>query len=282
MNNFITFIILYLILDVLFNHFYKLSTKKMQKAGALTILIETLAALVCLLFIPFFEIKFPTDLKVYLLLFLAIIFYTINDRLGTTIRSGIEASTYNIVKQLSTIFMIIMGVFFFKEEIVLKKIIGIILIIFSNIFVFYQKGTFKWNKYLILGILANLCYAVALFIDVNNSEIFNLPFYVFITLFTPSIIIFFVEKIKWKDITQEFKIGNKKAIIITALSWGTMIICMLRAYQLGKVTIVAPLTSLSVILNVIVGYLFLDEKDHLPKKIITSILIVISVILIKG
>lgn len=282
MNNFITFIILYLILDVLFNHFYKLSTKKMHKAGALTILIETLAALVCLLFIPFFEIKFPTDLKVYLLLFLAIIFYTINDRLGTTIRSGIEASTYNIIKQLSTVFMIIMGVFFFKEEIVLKKIIGIILIIFSNIFVFYQKGTFKWNKYLILGILANLCYAVALFIDVNNSEIFNLPFYVFITLFTPSIIIFFVEKIKWKDITQEFKIGNKKAIIITALSWGTMIICMLRAYQLGKVTIVAPLTSLSVILNVIVGYLFLDEKNHLSKKIIASILIVISVILIKG
>lgn len=282
MNNFIIFIILYLILDLLFNQSYKLATKEMKNAGALTILIETLAALFCLVFVPFFEIKFPTDLTIYLLLILAIIFYTINDRLGTTVRSGIEASTYNIIKQLSTVFMIIMGIFFFKEPIVIKKIIGIVFIIFSNIFVFYQKGTFKWNKYLILGIIANLCYAIALFIDVNNSEIFNLPFYVFTTLFTPSIFIFFIEKIKFKDIIQEFQNGNKKAIITTSLSWGTMIICMLRAYQLGKVTIVAPLTSLSVILNVIVGYLFLGEKDHLVKKIIASILIIISVILIKG
>lgn len=254
----------------------------MENAGALTILMETLAAFFCFFFVPFFEIKFPTDLTVYLLLFLAIIFYTINDRLGTTVRSGMEASTYNIIKQLSTVFMILMGIFFFKEPVIIKKIIGMILILFSNIFVFYQKGTFKWNKYLILGIFANLCYAIALFIDVNNSDLFNLPFYVFITLFTPTILIFCLEKIKIKDIIKEFQNGNQKAILVTAFSWGTMIICMLRAYQLEKATIVAPLTSLSVILNIMVGYLFLGEKDHLVKKIIASILIIMSIILIKG
>lgn len=282
LNNFIIFIILYLVLELLFTQSYKLATKGMENAGALTILIETLAAFFCLLFIPFFEIKFPTDLTIYLLLFLAIIFYTINDRLGTIVRSGIEATSFNIIKQLSIVFMILIGIFFFKEPIMLKKVIGIILILFSNIFVFYQKDTFKWNKYLILGIIANLCYATALFIDVNNSDLFNLPLYVFITLFTPSILILFLEKVKGKDILKEFQKGNQKAIIVTALSWGTMIICILRAYQLENVTLVAPLTSLSVILNVIVGYLFLGEKDHLVKKIVSSILIVISMILIKG
>lgn len=60
-----------------------------------------------------------------------------------------------------------------------------------------------------------------------------------------------------------------------------MIISQLRAYQLGNVTVIAPLCALTVILNVIVGYLFLNEKDNLLRKIISEILIIISIILIK-
>ncbi|MCI8482488.1 MAG: hypothetical protein HFJ27_05510 [Clostridia bacterium] len=75
--------------------------------------------------------------------------------------------------------------------------------------------------------------------------------------------------------------GNKKAIILTALSWGVMIVVQLRAYQLGNITVVAPLCALTVMLNVIVGYLFLQERDNLLRKIISAILIIISIILIK-
>ena len=75
--------------------------------------------------------------------------------------------------------------------------------------------------------------------------------------------------------------GNKKAIILTALSWGVMIVVQLRAYQLGNITVVAPLCALTVMLNVIVGYLFLNERDNLIRKIISAILIIISIVLIK-
>lgn len=89
------------------------------------------------------------------------------------------------------------------------------------------------------------------------------------------------ERIKPIEIRNEFINGNKKAIIITALSWGIMIVSQLRAYQLQNVTIVAPLCALTVILNVMVGYLFLKERDNLLRKIIAASLIIISVILIK-
>ena len=82
-------------------------------------------------------------------------------------------------------------------------------------------------------------------------------------------------------IVKEFKNSNKKVIFITAFSWGLAMVFQLQAYELGKVTIVAPLCSLTVILNVIVGYLFLNEKQGLLKKILASILIIISVLLIK-
>ena len=240
-----------------------------------------MAGLTALILCPFFEFKFPTEASFYIMLGIAIIFYAISDRINTTVRSGIEASTFSMLKQLSTTFMIFAGLIFFKEEFILTKFIGAMLIIFSNVLIFYKKGKFEFNKYILLGVLSNITYTVALFLDVNISDNFNLPFYVALTLIIPALLIMIFERIKPSEIKNELVDGNKKAIFITALSWGVMIVAQLRAYQLGNVTVIAPLCALTVILNVIVGYLFLNEKDNLLRKIISAVLIIISIILIK-
>lgn len=281
LNNYKFCIIIYLIVSVTFNQCYKIITKSMNKAGALTILIQLISSLICILMIPLFEIKFPSNNKVYIFLFLAIIFYTLNDRLGTTSRSGLEASTYSILKQLSTVFMIFAGILFFKESFILNKIIGSILIVISNILVFYNRKKLKFNKYLILGILANISLAIALFIDVNYSKEFNLAFYVLLTFFIPVLLIFVFERIKVKEIILEYKNSNKISLFLTSISWTIMMITKLKSYQLGSVVMVATLSSLVVILNVIISYLFLKEKDNLIKKIIAGVLIIIGIILIK-
>lgn len=280
-NNWLLYVIMYIVLATIFTQFYKIATKQLKKSGALTILLQIMAGITVLIICPFFEFKFPSDVRIYIMLGISIIFYAISDRVNTTVRSGIEASTFSMLKQLSTTFMIFAGLIFFKEEFVLNKFIGAVLIIFSNILIFYKKGKFEWNKYIILGIVSNLSYTIALFLDVNNSDSFNLPFYVAITLMVPALLIMIFERIKLSEVKNELVNGNKKAIIITALSWGIMIVSQLRAYQLQNVTIVAPLCALTVILNVIVGYLFLKEKDNLLRKIVAAILIIISVILIK-
>ncbi len=278
----ILFVFMYIVLAVAFTQFYKIVTKTSKSDGTLTVLLQFLAGISALLLCPFFNFSFPTDWKVYLLLGIACIFYAISDRMNTTVRSGIEASTFSIIKQLSTVFMILAGLLFFKEQFVWKKIIGAGLIIFSNILIFYKKGSQKLDKYVLLGILSNIAFSIALFLDVNISDNFNLAFYVALTLFVPALFITIAERIKFSNIKKEFQNGNKKAILITSLCWGTMIVVQLRAYQLGDVTSVAPLCALTVIGNVIVGYLFLKERNNLLKKIIAAILIIISVFLIKG
>lgn len=275
------FVILYLIFSVIFNQTYKITTKSLTKPGALTMILQMIGSLSILLMIPLFEMKFPTEPKIYLFLALSIIFYAINDRLNTTVRSGIEASTFSIIHQLSTVFMIFAGVLFFKEPFILNKFIGALLIVFSNILIFYKKGMGKPNKYILLGIIANIFFTIALFLDVNNSDNFNLPIYVALTLGIPSILIFIFERIKISDIKEEFKNGNKKAILVTAISWSLSIVAQLRAYQLGNVSVVAPLCALSVILNVIVGYFLLKEKDDLAKKIVAAALIIFGIVLIR-
>ncbi len=277
LNNWVFYVILYTI----FTQFYKISTKNLNNAGALTVVLEIIGVIAALLICPFFEIKFPSDIKVYAFLGLSIIFYAITDRVNTTVRSGIEASTFSMLKQLSTTFMILAGIILAKEDFILHKFIGAMLIIFSNVFIFYKKGEFKLNRYIWLGVLANIAYTIALFLDVNISDNFNLPFYVALTLGIPALLICLVERIKFSEIRNEFKNADKKVIFTTGITWSLSIIAVLRAYQLQNVSIVAPIGSLTVLSNVIVGYLFLNEKDNLLRKIMAGILIVISIVLIK-
>lgn len=179
------------------------------------------------------------------------------------------------------VFLIIWGLLFFKEPFVLKKIIGAILIIFSNILIFYQKGKFEFNKYVVLSILANISVSIAISLDVGISDNYNIAIYKCLTLIIPAIIISIVEKVKINDIKEEFRIGDKKAIFITSISWGIMIFSQLRAMQLGLITTVAPLCAITVILNVIAGYLFLNEKSNIVKKIIAAAVVIFSITLIK-
>lgn len=159
--------------------------------------------------------------------------------------------------------------------------IGAALIIFSNILIFYQKDKQKLDKYVLLGILSNIAFSIALFLDVNSSDNFNLAFYVALTLLIPAFFIVLAERIKFSNIKKEFLNGNKRAILITSLCWRTMIVVQLKAYQLGNVTAVAPLCVLTIIGNVIVGYIFLKERNNLIKKLIAAILIIIIAFLIR-
>ena len=276
------FIFSHIIFNIIFTQLFKIVIKNSKSEGTITILVQFIAGITSILISPLFKYTFSTDWKVYLTLIIACIFYSISDRMNTTVRNGIEASTFSIISQLATVFMISAGILFFKEPFILKKIIGAALIVLSNIFIFYKKGNQKINKYVILGIFSNIAYSIALFIDVNISNNFNLAIYVATTLLVSSLFIIIFEKIKFNDIKKEFNKSNKKLVFITGFSWSTMLICQLNAYKLGNITSVAPLCALTVIGNVIVSYIFLKEKNDLLKKIIAAIIIIISVFLIQG
>ena len=67
-NSWKFYIIIYLIVSVVFNQGYKLITNKVTNDGALTILIQIISSGICIILIPLFDFKFPTDIKVYIFL----------------------------------------------------------------------------------------------------------------------------------------------------------------------------------------------------------------------
>ena len=275
-------VVIYLIAGVLFAQKFKSANRNMKNAGSLTILLELFTGVFSLLMIPVFDIKFDINTNVLLTLLIVVFIYAITDRLNIEARYGLDPSTFSMLKQLSTVFMIIFGFMFLKEKFVFSKLLGTIFIIGANIILAYNKGKFTINKYFIMSFVANFLFAVAMLINVDLSDHFNLAFYTYITVTIPSILIFIFGRHKIKDIKEEFKLCKKNYFLIAAFSWALMLNASIRAYQLGSVTVVASLFALTAILNALVEFIFNHNKNKFIQKVIAATLIIIGVILVNG
>lgn len=281
LNSWKFWVMLYLVSAVVFAQAFKKANRNMKSAGALTILLEVFTAFFALFFIPFFDFTWPTDTNVYLILLAVVSIYAITDRLNIEARYGLDPSVFSMLKQLSTVFLIILGFIFLKEQIVLKKIIGSVIIIFANVLLAFNKGKIKFNKYFIMSFVSNFLFAVAMLINVNISNYFNLAFYTILTVFTPSILIFIFGKHSLKELKYEFNYYDKKYFLLASFCWCLMLIASVRSYQLGNVTLIAPLLTLTSILNTMYEYFVCKNKSKFIQKVIASILIIIGVIIIK-
>jgi len=266
-----------LVFSVLLIQFYKLAVRETQSDGASTIILQLIGGLSVLLLMPFFPFRFSSDLRIYLLLLLATIFYALCDRMQTTVRKNLDVSVYTILNQLAKVFMVLYGITLFHEPIVVNKLIGGGLILLGNVLLFYRKGKLKFNKNVILSVLASFFMATAFVIDVDISRHFNLPFYVMLTLIVPSCFIYLAERHSPDEIVRELKSSRQKHYLVTGIAWGLMILFSIRALQTAGIVFIAPLLATSVLLNVLLASVIHKEKSGLTKKIIAAIIVILGI-----
>lgn len=280
--NYILWIIIYLIFAVFFAQGFKSVNRKMKNASALTILLEFFTAIFALILSPFFVFKLPSEGTVYLIVGIVTIIYAVTDRLNIEARYGLDPSTFSMLKQLSTVFLVIFGFIFLKEDFVIKRIFGIILIIASNFLLSLNKsGKFEFNKYFIMSVISNFLFAVAMFINVNIAKNFNIGIYTVFTVLIPAFIIKVFSKLSIKDLKNEFNLYNKKKFLLVSFSWCIMLISSVKAYEYGDVSVVAPLLTLTIIFNTIYEYFIDKDKKTFYYKLFISLLTILGVILIK-
>ena len=280
--NYILWIIIYLIFAVFFAQGFKSVNREMKNASALTILLEFFTAIFALILSPFSAFKLPSDGMVYLIVGIVTIIYAVTDRLNIEARYGLDPSTFSMLKQLSTVFLVIFGFIFLKEDFVIKRVFGIILIIASNFLLSLNKsGKFEFNRYFIMSVISNFLFAVAMFINVNIAKNFNIGIYTVFTVLIPAFIIKVFSKLSIKDLKNEFNLYNKKKFLLVSFSWCIMLISSVKAYEYGDVSVVAPLLTLTIIFNTIYEYFIDKDKKTLYYKLFISLLTILGVILIK-
>ena len=275
-------VICYLVFALIFSQGFKKVNRTMKNASALTVLLELFTGLFAIVMSIFFKFTFPSDIKVYITLFVVTIIYAVTDRLNIEARYGLSPSNFSMLKQLSTVFLVIFGLVFLKEQLVFKKILGAIIIVVSNVMLAVNKdGKFEFNKYFIFCLISNFLFAVAMFINVNISCMFNIGIYTLITVFIPSIIIKLFSRLSFKDLEEEFNLYNKPLFILVSFAWCMMLISSVKAYEYGSISVVAPLLTLTALTNTIYEFIVDKDKKRFYYKLVISILILIGVILIK-
>ena len=275
-------VICYLVFALIFSQGFKKVNRTMKNASALTVLLELFTGLFAIVMSIFFKYTFPSDIKVYITLFVVTIIYAVTDRLNIEARYGLSPSNFSMLKQLSTVFLVIFGLVFLKEQLVFKKILGAIIIVVSNVMLAVNKdGKFEFNKYFIFCLISNFLFAVAMLINVNISSMFNIGIYTLITVFIPSIIIKLFSRLSFKDLEEEFNLYNKPLFILVSFAWCMMLISSVKAYEYGSISVVAPLLTLTALTNTIYEFIVDKDKKRFYYKLVISILILIGVILIK-
>ncbi len=270
-------IISYLIFVVIFYQAYKLAIKNTKKDAAATVLLQLIGGITILIFSPLYSFHLPKDPKVYLWLLLASIFYALNNRLQTTARKHLDVSTFSILNQLTSVFLIISGFVLFKEHQSVIKIAGAALIVAGNIIIHWKSGKIVINKYVIISLFSSLFASIAILISIGISKDFNLPFYIMLTFIIPATLIMISERIHIYEVINEYTLGDKKSYHLAGGAWGVAIMSSLRSYQYGSVSTIAPLQSVAVLLNVIVAYWLLNENKKLSSKLIAALLIILGV-----
>lgn len=282
LNNWVTWVVIYLVFATIFSQSFKKANRNMSDAGSLTILLELFTAFFSLFFIPFFKLTISHNPHTYLILIVVIIIYAFTDRLNIEARYGLSTSTFSMLKQLSSVFLVILGFVILKEKVVITKVVGASLILIANVGLAVDKdGKFKINKYFLMSLVSNILFAFGMLINVNISGEFNLGIYTIITVLFPSILITLFGKHSIKELKEEFNLYDKKRFLLSAFSWCVMLISSVRAYQLGSVSVVAPLLTLTAIINTIYEFIFNKDKSEFIKKLIIGIIIIIGVLLIK-
>ena len=289
----ILFALVYVVTYIVFLQLFKVVSKRTTNIGALTIVIQIIAALSLIVFSPLYEWVWPTNWLPWFLYAIALVFFAVNDRLDATCRKNIDISVDGMLQQVYRLFWFAGGVIFISGiySFSWTKLLGGLIIVAVNMFLLFDKDKFKPNKYMLLKILSAIFFAAAFTLENSQSLEFNLPFMMFLSFIVPATYLLISRTVLfvWRKqsgiwaaihnatfggLWREVKRREWWIILLCGFAQAASAFAIIRAYQFRDHFMeVAAICATYVILNVFFAYFFLKEKQDLFKKIIAAIII---------
>ncbi|KUO49870.1 MAG: hypothetical protein APF76_01105 [Desulfitibacter sp. BRH_c19] len=241
---------------------------------------------VSLLTIPFLyfeEIQYPTEIKIWLVVLLSSIFYTVCMILFFKSLKNIEVSQVETIATTRTIWLMLLGVIFFKENLYLSQFMGIFFIFLGLIVIYWIRGKeYHFTKYhyytLLYAILISCAYALDKYLlNYFSVAFFQVVIYIIPALMTIVFIPNTYEKMKCLVKPQR----NNYIILLCCFFQMLSTLALYAAYKIGELSLVGPLAQTSTILTIVVGMIVLKERWNLKRKIIGIILTLLGIAFIR-
>lgn len=234
-------------------------------------------------FLPFEKIVFPHSPKIWLAVLLSGVFYTVCMILYFHALKNTEVSQVETISTTRSIWLMVLGVIFFREDLSLAKFIGVALIFLGLAVIYWSKGSFtelkKPHLYTLLyAFLISNAYAL----DKFALGYFSICLYQVVIYIIPAIItVVFIPgtagKIKYLLRPQK----NNYLILLSCVIQMVSTLALYGAYQVGELSVVGPIAQTSTVLTITFGMLMLREKWNLKRKIAGIIITLIGVVFLK-
>lgn len=238
---------------------------------------EMLAGLL-LLPVGLFYVSLPKHPQTWVALFTGIFFIFLTDLFAFLSLRKIEASLYQIIGQLRHIIVLFGAYFLFTEIISIDKVISILLIIVGVVVAMLGKSKIEINRGTVYAFLSTVFIAIAfLFIKMATADI-SPAFAGSLGLIISGVLMYILLLIRKERPEKLIPANHRNQFLIAAGLFAIFEFSLFTALSIGEASKVTPVTQSSMIFTLIGGYLFLNEKSHMLKKIIGSILIGIGII----
>jgi drug/metabolite transporter (DMT)-like permease len=260
------------------------SAVKSSNSGILTTLFLMASSL---FYLPMFVIEAPkwsSDNFVMLMLGIIVFSYAIAGVLQSASNETVDASIGAIVSKIGLPISFFGALIFLQEQLYWNRLIGMLLILLGVVVMFMKKSIFQKKidkKGLTFRIISTLIFGLTAIIEGKISVEYSPAFYAFLGTFLPALILFIYQIIRGEKFSK-FKLvfsENRLNILLLGLTNTVGYLFLINAYAIADKSLVFPIVNATLIFAVIFSFFFLNEKDHLLRKMVSVGIIMLGVIL---
>lgn len=232
-----------------------------------------------------FDHTLPTSITPYIIFMtiLGLLIWGLNGRYEYFAKKHTEASVFSIVIKLGPVISFFLAIIFLKESFTLAKLAGVVLIVIANIILLlgnlhHTKIDLKGVRY---TLLLAMILSVAWLFDAVNVKAWGVGVFCMFSFFAPVIMSSFFPTIKKLELKHELVLTPWWQFLVLGFFNLVGYGFMLKALTLGEASNVMPIATSTTPLVVLIGVIFLGERDFLWRKVFASILVVLAIYLMR-
>jgi len=191
-----------------------------------------------------------------------------------------DASKFAVIFQFNTLIPVIMAILILGERVSVWQGFGVALIL-AGVILVTGKIDFKKEKGEVYSVIAAILFGSAVANDFFIVKNVSVDTYVALSFLSPALILSLIYPDSVKRIKQFTTVKSLRPSLIAGALFGLAAISVYTAFKIGNnAAQISPLFQIATIVTVILGIIFLKEKENLLKKLLGAALSFIGVILI--
>lgn len=213
--------------------------------------------------------------------FACIVLYGFGNVLYAKTLQRVEASVFSMLYATHAIWMMALGLLFFKESLTIMQIIGSALLFISvgllakNISnIFKDKGT-------IYGLTTGLLYGFAITSWAYVGREVDTTSWAAISFVGSAFVSFLISPSSYKKMVPLLRGGIAAKMVLLAAFYSIGSLAMLLAYKYGTLTLVSPLRQTGIIVTTLLALALLkSERNRIGKKVAAALISFVGVVLL--